>query len=1450
MHLASERRLAGSSGHAERSEKKRAIELTSEQPQREELPKIHAGFFTSLLDLRDSTERLVAGSEVRDYQIKGVKKTADEMLSGDTEGVWEVGTGGGKTTMAMEFLARGKGKKLWMAPSNVALVRVMKDIKAAQAAGYCPSVQVLDAENGGFAKFDPSVEITILTGQMFVKDGRFMSLPRNFFSLVVVDEGHGFLGDQMSNIPKYFAAYRLYMTATPDNANKSVYQFVPHQYFRYSSDELVLNEGFPHWLLHRYEVVNEHLEKAKLQGDFLNVDGREGKVLNMPHRFSIYREIALKALKAGEKTLGFLPSVKTSREFVKMLIGDEAEGKPGDPEFAQYKDQIAHIDGSMSASKKEQIERDFKSGKLKFVCCKTLFNESIDVDDIKHVILGDLCVSPRVLLQRIGRGARKAKDKEALHVHDVVSCVRRARRGARKESSSRGLRPVTVAGEFGMESVADGEVLNGPKKGQVYDSESCTYVDRTTVTSQRVSFSERQLDLNMLQNWEHAQGVLEMFQQVTGVHAINLLTHPEAFAQQSIGIDDEVAGKKFDLKYADFHDAVEYFGLLERLREKTMSEILGIAQSVRSRAMSALGVKGKGEVKEKEPRSRDPFALGREKEMVTLCCKNDREHEIIAFRHILRCINNANPAATEIAIPLESFEKELGGAYACFYDCNRPENKSDSYDMTALCLMNNWFAYQDGKNIVIEIKKTREFWATEQRTKRQELTLKTMRNEGNRPRILGLVGAVNGYGERITLSDHAAKAIEAALERGEDSIFIENSDDLDRNTSDILAIMGMATYPSATKYNEGRMKVSAKNYPHVLLQVRAEENGWRVPIGHVRLEEPAASKNPQKTESAHLEMDGENADPFAPGREEKMICLDDDRGIRRKIYAEIIRRAGKKGKVTLSMVEIKELLGESDFYFSDLEQELLQPTTHSFPYFCLLNGWFATYSNNSLVVDTERTRQYWQNAEKMNPTTSLVLRKTPQVGVERPFILEVAKSDTATGAETIVVKSPSITLSEITAKAIIEAIAEGRNYVNICHENDLFYCTADILALMGVASYGPRGGGGKHLPERVDDNNRPKNFLRPKMVADGYWRVPIGHVQLDLEEQFEALPKQEEGNGDLWMRSNGVFEDLQKRNFSLTETWAKIHQFLSNPAKGTLQYGDMNKSYQVRAQVPVDAFETGGVPFEKYCREFMAATGFYMANRGMIEDCETRYVVLDIDFEPGSANLAKHEFKSDILAQKNPRYDQLLQFQRHQIAKEIPKFPNPAMQENWDYIAKEWIDNGFIAGPIRMLENDAWLPEFTSTLRLYGVEIEVGKAESLGRNTPAVSVTADFEGIMTGRPWKPGEPQATQEYPVSVPAGGMKFLKDLLVQVFQFGKMDVSFMVPKWNDNWKKSFEAFSKDVDFARRYLRAYGHTGDILKAEMLMNDDQKYEWRFDLTGLAEINKNSPMWKAIYAKK
>jgi superfamily II DNA or RNA helicase len=78
------------------------------------------------------------------------------------------------------------------------------------------------------------------------------------------------------------------------------------------------------------------------------------------------------------------------------------------------------LTGKDKTETRRQAVRDLRSGKERAILCTTIFDEGVDIPELKEIILASGGKSQVKLLQRIGRGLRLAEGKSSVRIVDFA----------------------------------------------------------------------------------------------------------------------------------------------------------------------------------------------------------------------------------------------------------------------------------------------------------------------------------------------------------------------------------------------------------------------------------------------------------------------------------------------------------------------------------------------------------------------------------------------------------------------------------------------------------------------------------------------------------------------------------------------------------------------------------------------------------------------------------------------------------------------------------------------------------------------------------------------------------------------------------------------------------------------------------------------------------------------
>lgn len=226
---------------------------------------------------------------------------------------------------------------------------------------------------------------------------------KDYFDYVIVDEFHHSVCDSYVNIINYFKPrFLLGMTATPDRMdNRDVYKICDYNIAFECDFKTGINND---WLSpFKYYGFYDDIDYNRISFRNGRYDPKELEVFLVAAQRAgtILREYENYCLK---KTVAFCSGIK----------------------HCDFMDSFFKRNGIRSAAihsntpQRQSIIESFGRGDIDIVFVVDIFNEGIDIPDIKSLMFLRPTESYTIFMQQLGRGMRKSKDKDYLLVLDFV----------------------------------------------------------------------------------------------------------------------------------------------------------------------------------------------------------------------------------------------------------------------------------------------------------------------------------------------------------------------------------------------------------------------------------------------------------------------------------------------------------------------------------------------------------------------------------------------------------------------------------------------------------------------------------------------------------------------------------------------------------------------------------------------------------------------------------------------------------------------------------------------------------------------------------------------------------------------------------------------------------------------------------------------------------------------
>lgn len=239
------------------------------------------------------------------------------------------------------------------------------------------------------------------------------------FDAIIIDEAHHSSANSYKKVMEYFTPKLwLGMTATPDKRDdnlegRNIYEIFNHQiayeirlqdameedllcpfhYFGITDLEVIADEakGAAEKLENfQYLTSDERVANVMKQAEFFSYSGDRVKGLIFCSRIDEAKELSKKFNECGWRT--------------QVLSGNDSE--------------------SARADAIERLAADAGENILDYIISVDIFSEGVDVPEINQVIMLRPTESPIVFIQQLGRGLRKAENKEYVVVLDFIGNYR------------------------------------------------------------------------------------------------------------------------------------------------------------------------------------------------------------------------------------------------------------------------------------------------------------------------------------------------------------------------------------------------------------------------------------------------------------------------------------------------------------------------------------------------------------------------------------------------------------------------------------------------------------------------------------------------------------------------------------------------------------------------------------------------------------------------------------------------------------------------------------------------------------------------------------------------------------------------------------------------------------------------------------------------------------------
>ena len=356
--------------------------------------------------------KLVTPLVPNSMQVAFINNLEKIIQKGEDKALLISATGTGKT-YASAFAMRDLGFKrvLFLVHRNQIVKQAKKSFE--RVFGNTRTMGIVSGESREFDK-----DYIFATIQTMSKEDIYCQYDKSYFDAIVFDEAHHTSASSYKRIMDYFKPkFTLGMTATPDKrddqfAGKNIYELFNHQI----AYEIRLQEALEEDLLcpfHYFGITDIAMHDS--EATYTNID--DFRYLTSDERVTRVMEQARYYGHSGNRVKGliFCSRVEEAKELSKK--------------FNERGWRTIALSGVNSEKERENaIDRlvmdtevnDKGEGQLDYILSVDVFSEGVDIVEINQVIMLRSTESPIVFIQQLGRGLRKAKDKEFVVILDFI----------------------------------------------------------------------------------------------------------------------------------------------------------------------------------------------------------------------------------------------------------------------------------------------------------------------------------------------------------------------------------------------------------------------------------------------------------------------------------------------------------------------------------------------------------------------------------------------------------------------------------------------------------------------------------------------------------------------------------------------------------------------------------------------------------------------------------------------------------------------------------------------------------------------------------------------------------------------------------------------------------------------------------------------------------------------
>lgn len=332
-------------------------------------------------------------------------------------------TGTGKTYASAFALREIKAEKILFLVhreqiAKQAMVSYQKVFGSKRADGSDYKYALLSGNTSKNMDQIKEADLIFATMQMMSKESVLHEFSQDAFSAICLDEAHHSGAESYRKIMEYFQPdFWLGMTASPETNRFDVYEIFDHNI----AYEIRLQQALEEDLLcpfHYFGITDLSID-GEVIGDEDSADGlRNFNRLTSDDRVDYVIEQAQYYGYSGDRVKGlvFCSRKEEAKKLSQMfnMRGFRTEALTGEDNESRREEVIERL--VMDVSKEERETSDY----LDYIFTVDIFSEGVDIPEVNQIIMLRPTQSAIVFVQQLGRGLRKAENKEFVVILDFI----------------------------------------------------------------------------------------------------------------------------------------------------------------------------------------------------------------------------------------------------------------------------------------------------------------------------------------------------------------------------------------------------------------------------------------------------------------------------------------------------------------------------------------------------------------------------------------------------------------------------------------------------------------------------------------------------------------------------------------------------------------------------------------------------------------------------------------------------------------------------------------------------------------------------------------------------------------------------------------------------------------------------------------------------------------------